>query len=97
MPATASKESKRNNKKKKGGGGGSGLGAGRRWEMPQGEKRKSTQRIYVNAKPVCTRFSGERRARIPVGELCNYSIINLCSSADHTGDFKVIKLQIKSG
>ena len=64
MPATASKESKRNNKKK-GGGGGSGLGAGRRWEMPQGEKRKSTQRIYVNAKPVCTRFSGERRGKDP--------------------------------
>ena len=65
-----------------------------RTKMRNKEREK---RIYVNAKPVCTRFSGERRARIPVGELCNYSIINLCSSADHTGDFKVIKLQIKSG
>lgn len=83
---------------KKRGGAGSGLGAGRRWEMPQGETRKSTQRMYVNAKPVCSPGSWEKgAARIPGGELCNYSIINLCSSADHTWDFMVIKLQIKSG
>ena len=64
--------------------------------MPQGEKRKSTQRIYVNAKPVCSPGSLEKgAAAIPVGELRNHSISNLCSSADHTWDFMVIKLQIK--
>lgn len=90
MPETASKESKRNNIKK-------GRGAGRRWEMPQGEKESPLREYMLMQSLFAHGFSGERRGSDPAGELRNHSIINLCSSADHTWDFMVIKLQIKSG
>ena len=55
MPQTASKESKGDIKR----GGGEGV------EMLQGGKKKSTQRIYVNAEPACQAGSLEEGSEDP--------------------------------
>lgn len=104
MPQTAPKEGKKDRKKKRerrkrrnGRKRGSGRGRREVWKCFREGKKRPLREYMLMQNPFARLVLQRRAVRIPICELHNYSVINLCGSADHTGDFMVIKLQLKSG